>query len=106
MKTEQTAYLHKTVVKMHTEKEKDLVLNVGFAESMKRGFIAIFLPWPFVFVNPYLMIAIAPLMFYLFVSGLTHFCFVKYAWQHWVKHIQTPAICDFATDLHIPVETI
>lgn len=107
MKTEQTAYLPRTTVTMHTEKRADLVLNVGYTDCMKRGFITLFLPWPALLLNAHLlMIALAPVMFYLFTSALTHFCFFKYAWQHWIKHLQTPSICDFAKDLHIPVETI
>ncbi|GAC1422681.1 MAG: hypothetical protein NVS1B13_10160 [Flavisolibacter sp.] len=93
-------------VLQRTWMERDIVLNVGFEESIKRGLITIFIPWSLLAVNHNLLIYAAPVMFYLFVSALTHFCFIRYAWQHWVIDIETPAICDFATDLNIPVETI
>jgi len=86
--------------------EKDIILNVGFAESINRGLITIFIPWPLLFINPYLLLYAAPVMFCLFISALTHFCFIRYAWQHWIKHLPIPAICDFAADLDIPVKTI
>ncbi len=86
--------------------ERDIVLNVGFAESMIRGLVSIFIPWPIMFINPLWMIYMAPLMFYFFVTGLVHFCPIRYAWRHWVKHIPDPLICDFAIDLNIPVKII
>jgi len=86
--------------------EKDIVLNVGFEESIKRGLITIFIPWPLLAINHNLLIYAAPVMFYLFVSALIHFCFIRYTWQYWVKHIPSPEICNLANDLHIPVEVI
>lgn len=86
--------------------KRDIVLNVGFEESLKRGLITIFIPWPLLFINPYLLLYAAPLMFYLFISALTHFCLIRSAWQHWIKHQPTPTTCDFAIDLDTPVETI
>ena len=70
--------------------EHDIKLNVGFEESIKREMVAIFVPWPFVLVNHNLVILAAPIMFYLFVSGLTRFCIIRYAWFHIVKHIPDP----------------
>ncbi len=86
--------------------EKDIVLNVGFTESIVRCMVSIFLPWPFLLINHYLVIIAAPIMFYVFVSGLIHFCIIRYAWTHFVKHIPDPVICDFALDLNIPVKVI
>ncbi len=86
--------------------EKDIILNVGFKESIVRCMVSIFLPWPFVMAGHALLLYVAPVMFYLFVSGLTHFCLIRYAWRHFVKHIPDPLICDFATDLDIPVNAI
>jgi hypothetical protein len=78
--------------------ERDIVLNMGFEESIKREMVAIFVPWPFVIVNHYLAIVAAPIMFYLFVSGLIRFCIIRYAWFHIVKHIPDPAVLDLALD--------
>lgn len=85
--------------------EKDIILNVGFKQSMKRCIIALFAPIPLL-VNHTLLFAAIPIMFYLFVTGLLHFCPIKYVWQHWVKHTPDPAVCDLAIDLDIPVKTI
>lgn len=88
------------------KQSNDITLNVGFGESILRVFIAIFMPWPFMFINHTLLLYIAPLMFYFFISGLLHFCIVKYTWKRWIKKDIEPVICDFALELHIPVETI
>lgn len=112
MRSDQTATTTTSVVTAHTKHNKknwlknDIVLNIGFTESLQRGFLSIFIPLPLVFINHTLLFYAAPVMFYLFVSALTHFCFIRYAWQHWVKHIPTPAICNFATELNIAVDTI
>jgi hypothetical protein len=66
---------------------KGLVLNVGFAESLKRGLITVFLPWIPAFGNPYLLISIASVMSCLLTIAVTRFCFVRYAWQHWIRHL-------------------
>ena len=87
----------------HIENSKDLVLNVGFKESVERGLITIFLPWTVVFINPYLLIGMAPVMCYLLTSAITHFCFIRYGWKHWIKHIETPINFDFAPELADPV---
>lgn len=88
------------------KQSNDITLNVGFGESILRVFIAIFIPWPFMFINPDLLLYAAPVMFYFFISGLLHFCIFKYVWKRWIKKDVEPYICDFALELHIPVETI
>ena len=84
----------------------DIVLNVGFAESLKRGLISIMIPLPLLFINHVLLIYAAPVMFYLFVTALTHFCFFRYIWEHLIHHFPVPEKCDFAVDLNIPVKAI
>ena len=87
--------------------KRDIVLNVNFQESMVRCLVALFVPWFCVFGGPTALIYVGlPIMFYLFTSGLIHFCFLRYAWQHWVKHIPTPAKCQFAFDLNIPIKAV
>lgn len=89
-----------------TQQSNDLKLNVSFGESILRVFIAIFIPWPVMFINTDLLLYAAPVMFYFFISGLLHFCIFKFAWKRWIKKDVEPYICDFALELHIPVETI
>lgn len=92
--------------------DKDITLNVGFEQSMKRCIIALLAPIPLLFapiplvVNHTLLVAAIPVMFYFFFTGLIHFCPIKYIWQHGVRQIPDPEICDFAIDLNVPVETI
>lgn len=95
-----------TIQNKKTWIERDIVLNVGFQESMIRGFITIFIPWPLLAINHNLLIYAAPVMFYLFVTALTHYCFIRYAWQHWVLKMKTPEVCDFAREMDIPVDSI
>ncbi|MEO6870356.1 MAG: hypothetical protein ABI168_11965 [Ginsengibacter sp.] len=100
------AHPKKETTTKETWLERDIVLNVGFKESINRCVVSIFLPWPFVMADHLLLLYVAPVMFYLFVSGLTHFCVIRYAWRHFVKHIPDPLICSFAIDLDIPVKAI
>lgn len=86
--------------------DNDIVLNMGFRESLLRGGIVLFLPWPLLAINPTLLIYAAPVMSYLLITALLHFCFIKYAWQHWVLKMKTPEVCDFAKEMDIPVDSI
>ncbi len=86
--------------------KKDIVLNVGFRESMERALMAIFVPWPLICINRDLIFAAIPIVFYLFISGLVHFCPIRWVWFHIVAHISDPKICDFALELRIPVKAI
>lgn len=86
--------------------DNDIILNMGFRESLIRGGMVLFLPWPLMAINPTLLIYAAPVMSYLLITALLHFCFIKYAWQHWVKHIPDPEVCDISKELDIPVDHI
>lgn len=86
--------------------DNDIVLNMGFRESLVRGGIVLFLPWPLLAINPSMLVYAAPVMSYLLITALLHFCFVKYAWQHWVLKMKNPEVCDFAKEMDIPVDSI
>lgn len=87
--------------------ERDIVLNVNFQESMMRCLVALFVPWFAILGGPKVIIYVGtPVMFYLFLSGMIHFCFVRYTWQHFIKHIPTPEKCQFAIDLNIPIKAV
>jgi hypothetical protein len=46
----------KNIEAKKTRRNKDIVLNIGFKESMIRGLICIFLPYPLLAINPVLLI--------------------------------------------------
>lgn len=71
---------------MNSTRGHDIHLNVSLGESIVRGLIAIFLPWPFIAVDPVWLIAGAPIAAYLLITALTHFCFFRYIWQHQFTH--------------------
>ena len=52
-------------------------------------------------INHNLLFYAAPVMSYLLVTDLLHFCFIKYAWQHWVLKMKMPEVCDFAKEMDI-----
>lgn len=84
----------------------DIVLNVGFKDIMIRVVIALLIPMLTAFTDTHLIIYISPVIFYLFVSALTRFCIVKYAWCRFIKHepaLQSPT---YGKDLNSPEESI
>ncbi len=86
--------------------DNDIILNMGFRESLVRGAIILFLPWPLLAINHNLLLYAAPVMSYLLITALLHFCFIKFAWQHWVLKMKTPEVCDFSKEMDIPVDSI
>ena len=86
---------------------KDIVLNLNFTESIIRCLTGILVPLPFLLIDPLLMGTVAaPIMFYVFITGFIHFCPIRYAYQHWVKHIATLVKCQFSVDLNIPIKAV
>lgn len=61
--------------------DNDIILNMGFRETLVRGGIVLFLLWPLLAINPTLLIYAAPVMSYLLITVLLHVCYFKYAWQ-------------------------
>lgn len=86
--------------------DNDIILNMGLRESWIRGALVLFIPWPLLAINPTLLLYAAPVMSYLLITALLHFCFIKYAWQHWVLKMKTPEVCDFAKEMDVPVDSI
>lgn len=78
----------------------DIHLNVSLGESIIRGLIAIFLPWPFVAINPRWIIAGAPVAAYFLITALTHFCIIRYLWQHKITHKIAVDPWDLMNDEH------
>ena len=38
-------------------------------------------------------------------TALLHFCFIKYARQHWVLKMKMPEVFDFAKEMDIPADS-
>ena len=53
----------------------------------------------------WLLFYAAPVMSYLLVMVLLHFCFIKYARQHWVLKMKMPEVFDFAKEMDIPADS-
>ena len=56
-------------------------------------------------INHNLLFYAAPVMSYLLVTALLHFCFIKYTWQHWVLKIKMPEVFDFDKEMDIPANS-
>jgi len=56
-------------------------------------------------INHNLLFYAAPVMSYLLVTALLHFCFVKYASQHWVIKMKMSEVCNFTKEMEIPVDS-
>ena len=65
---------------------KDITLNVSFKEAMIRFGITLFLPMLMLIIDKHLIIYTAPIIAYLFITGITHFCIIKYVWHRFVMH--------------------
>ena len=84
----------------------DIVLNVGFEDALIRFGAMILLPVLLFFVDEHLIIYSAPVMAYLFISAITHFCIVKYAWRRYIKHKPPPVEPPYGQDPNYPEESV
>ena len=84
----------------------DIVLNVNFKDELIRVAIALFLAMLTVFTHTHLIIYIAPLIFYLFVSALLKFCIVKYLWRRYIKHEPAAKRIKYGEDPNYPEESV
>jgi hypothetical protein len=85
---------------------KDIRLNVSFKEAMIRFGITLGLPMIMLLIDPRLIIYTAPLMAYLFLSGITHFCVIKYIWYRFIKHEAPEALPSYGEDPNYPEESV
>jgi hypothetical protein len=82
--------------------KNDITFNVSFKESLTRGFIAVFQPSFYVLVDHYLIFVAIPISVYLYITALSHFCPIRYAWRHYIKHKIDVAHRDLPAELYIP----
>jgi hypothetical protein len=85
---------------------RDIALNVSFTDAMIRFVITLFLPMLMLLVDKHLIIYTAPVMAYLFISGITHFCIIKYAWRRFVMHEPPAALPPYGENLNYPEESV
>jgi hypothetical protein len=85
---------------------KDIVLNVSFKEAMIRFVITLFLPMLMLIIDKHLIIYTAPVMAYLFITGITHFCFIKYAWHRFIMHEISEEPLPYGENPEYPEESV
>lgn len=85
---------------------KDIVLNVSFTNAMIRFVIMIFLPIIVLLIDKHLVIYTAPVMAYLFISGITHFCVIKYIWLRFVLRKQPVVRAPYGENINYPEESV
>ena len=73
---------------------------------MIRFGITLFLPLSMLLIDKHLIIYTAPIIAYLFMSGITHFCVIKYLWHRYIKHEPAQDLRAYGEDPEYPEETI
>ncbi len=85
---------------------KDIVLNVSFTDAMIRFVVTIFLPILVLLIDKHLVIYTAPVMAYLFISGITHFCVIKYIWRRYILHEPPAVLPPYGENINYPEESV
>ncbi len=85
---------------------KDLVPNVGFKDAVIRFGISLLIPMVLLLIDKHLIMYAAPVMAYLLVSAIGHFCVVKFLWHRYVKKEPAPAQPPYGTDPNYPEESV
>ena len=85
---------------------KDIRLNVSFKDAMIRFGITLVLPMIVLLIDKRLIIYTAPVMAYLFISGITHFCIIKYVWHRFIKHEPPAALPPYGENINYPEESV
>jgi hypothetical protein len=88
------------------DKLKDLVPNVGFRDAVIRFGVTILIPMALLLIDKHLIIYAAPVMAYLFITAIGHFCVVKFLWHRYVKNEPVPVAAPYGTDPNYPEESI
>jgi hypothetical protein len=85
---------------------KDVALNVSFQDALIRCGILILIPLMLLLIDKHLIIYSAPVLAYLFMSAITRFCWVKYAWHRYIKHDPKPVLPPYGQDQNYPEESV
>ena len=101
--------LAKKAIRLHLPikiRGKEITLNVGFKNAMARFGITLLLPMIMLLIDARLMIYTAPVMAYLFITGITHYCPVKYFWQRVIRHGAAAAPPPYGENMNYPDESV
>jgi hypothetical protein len=85
---------------------KDVILNVSFKEALIRFGIALGLPMLMLVIDAHLIVYTTPVLAYLFISGITHFCVFKYLWHRVIKHDPPAPLPPYGQDMNYPEESV
>lgn len=79
------------------------MLNVSLKESFIRGLGAIFILVPsLTFTDHRILYFSIPMVAYLYITALSHFDIIRYAWRHWLHHETDPLLPDLPPELYVP----
>jgi hypothetical protein len=84
----------------------DIPLNVTLTEAMIRFGFLLAVPMVALFIDKHLIIYTIPVVIYLFITGITRFCVIKYLWRRIINHeppIQSPP---YGKDINYPDESV
>jgi hypothetical protein len=98
------------IVKLDNAQRKiakhDLVSNVNFKDAMIRFGVTLLLPILMLVIDEHLVIYTAPVMAYLFLSAIIHFCVIKYLWRRYITHKPAPVRKAYGQDPDYPEESV
>ena len=84
----------------------DVELNVNYKDALIRFGALILLPLLVLLIDNHLVIYTAPVIAYLFITALTHFCIVKYVWHRVIKHEPAAPVPKYGEDPNYPDESV
>jgi hypothetical protein len=65
----------------------EMTLNLSLQECLIRGGFALAIPAAMVLINPHLIFFAVPVIVYLYITAIIHYCPVKHLWR---RYKQTP----------------
>lgn len=84
----------------------DFILNIDFKDALIRGGFTILIPIVALLIDARLVIYMAPIVVYLFVTSLIRFCLVKHLWHYYMLNERIPVVKPYGMDPDYPEETL
>ena len=84
----------------------DIPLNLTLTEAMIQFGFLLVLPMIALYIDKHLIIYTIPVVIYLFITGITRFCVIKYLWRRVINHeppIKSPR---YGKDINYPDESV
>ena len=85
---------------------RDIVLNVNYKDALIRFGIMIILPLAVLLIDKHFVIYTAPVIAYLFISAITHFCIIKYVWHRVIKKEPATPSPKYGEDPNYPDQSV